>query len=644
MSGRCTATASRFITLIAPLITPLITTLIAALVFSLSLPGAALAQDDSSGAPPSWADASPAPRHRSEADWLVDVGWQTAEELFTPLAARDYAIGDREQFIPLGTLSGASTPFVLRHRSAHAYFWFEPRLRVDQSDLREAADFFEEHIWRVNEAFYGGADLSGLTGDGQVHILHQRTLWSDVMGAFSPDDQCPRQLCPESNQRAVLYISQDLAPLGTQDYLTTLAHEHQHMMQYAVDGNEARWLNEGLSQLAEHLNGFSPDIIAGNSMVEFLDDPDLALADWSFAPSHVGRHYGASYLFLLYLYEHYGPEFTRTLARADGDGLIAVESLLRASGVPGGVDAVFADWIVANLLDDASVAEGQYVYRTLDLPATITPRPMTDGEARVTATDLIQQYGADYLLLDTPGRYRLSFQGSQTAPLLDTAPASADWMWWSNSFDSSATRLTGEFDLSALSRTTLEFSAWWDIEEGYDWFHVLVSDDGGQRWEVVGGALALSGGDAKAPGAYYSGYSTRWRREAIDLSAYAGQKVLIRFEYLTDASENLSGVALDDFAIRDLGYRDDVEHAQSIWRAEGFLRVPRALPQRWTVALIQERRDGRIGVRRMPIDAYAAGSMEFTVTANRPLTVAIGAMAAFSKAPATYDLIVERLD
>lgn len=216
-------------------------------------------------------------------------------------------------------------------------------------------------------------------------------------------------------------------------------------------------------------------------------------------------------------------------------------------------------------------------------------------------------------------------------------------MWWSNAYNSSAARLTGAFDLTGLERATLEFSAWWDVEDEYDWFQVLVSDSEGARWAILGGDRALAD-SSKAPGAYYSGYSGQWQREAIDLSAYTGRQVLIRFEYLTDSSENLPGVALDDIAIRELGYFDDVEDGHTVWHPEGFLRVPRAVPQNWTVALVQPQPDGTIAVEHMPIDARAAGSAEVTVAPGRPLTVVVGAMAAFSEALAMYELRAERLD
>ena len=70
----------------------------------------------------------------------------------------------------------------------------------------------------------------------------------------------------------------------------------------------------------------------------------------------------------------------------------------------------------------------------------------------------------------------------------------------------------------------------------------------------------------------YTGKSDDWVEESIDLTAYAGRKVLVRFEYVTDDAVYVDGILIDDLAIRELGFADDVEQEQG-WRAEGFVRT-----------------------------------------------------------------------
>lgn len=614
---------------------------VVATAIPLAAPRAAGAQGPHA-APLTWDDAPIVPRHRSEADWLFDVGWNTYADVYGPFRTHEYEVGEEEWFVPLGSVRTEPDAFVLRYRTEHAYFWFQRGIRVDMAELEAAAAFLEERIWPMNEALYGDASLAGIDGDRRLHIVNQIHIDNSLMGAFNPEDQCPQFLCPDSNQREIIYINLDIAPVNSEDYLGTLAHEHQHMLRYHADGNERRWLDEGLSQLAEHLNGFDPMIIAGHSMSEFLQDPDHHLNGWSNRGYDVARYYGASYLFLVYLFERFGTDFIQALTLSPYDGLAAVHHTLALGGTGLTVDDVFADWIVTNYLDDPYVADGRYQYMTLDLPVLLRPQRLYLTQANTYYTDLVNQYGADYLALSDPGTYRLSFYGGNVVPLLHTDPASGNWVWWSYNSPDSASRLSAAFDLTGLSTATLAFRAWWDIEPHYDWFQVLASADEGRSWQVIGGPHAATEG-LRAPGPYYGGQSAGWVDEQIDLGAYAGGTVWLRFEYLTDSTDTLPGVVLDDIRIPELGYEDDVEQADSVWRAEGFVRTTALVAQHWTVAAITHPAAGDPVVESLALDAYNSGEMVLTVPAGGRVTLAVGAMAPFTEERAGYRLTIEPL-
>lgn len=585
----------------------------------------------------SWNDAPLVPRHRSQADWLVDVGWKTYDEVFGPFPTHEYQIDEEEQFIPLGYYQESSKAFLLRYRTEHAYFWFERSTPVDPAAMEATGRFFEEHIWPLNTAIYGEAWNPGIDGDSRLHIINQESIEPGVMGAFNPQDQCPRSLCPTSNQREIIYISLDFAPLNSQEYLTTLAHEHQHLIQHHVDGNESRWLNEGLSQLAEHLNGFHPQYIGGENVVSFLRTPDHPLNGWAENDYELARFYGGGYLFLVYLYERFGLDFVRELASTDYDGLAAVQYSLEATGQNLSVDDVFADWILANYLDDPYAGSGLYYYQSLDLPAQIRPEELEISDQPYTST--VNPYGAHYLSLEEPGTYDINFDGSDDTNLIDTKPRSKDWMWWSYNSESGAARLTGAFDLTELTTATLKFSLWWNTEEESDWLQILVSGNGGQDWAIVAGDSAKSGNGPEAPGAHYTGVSPNWVDERIDLSAYVGGPVLIRFEYLTDFAITTEGVALDDVGIEELGGIDDTEiDGGSVWNPEGFMRIPDTVQQKWTVAFVQDNKPA--AVEHLALDGMNTGRATITVPENGHVTLVIGAMVPFTSSKAHYKLTI----
>jgi immune inhibitor A len=615
--------------------------LVSIVIAPLAQPFSTRAQEGKLSDSLSWADAPLSLNHRSEADWLVEAGWKTPAEVFGPFPTHEYQVGDLEQFVPLGSFNNAPETFVMVYRSEHAYFWFERSVHPDEAALEKTARFFEDHIWPLNTSIYGRQWKPGIDGDNRLHIVSQTIIGAGIMGAFNPEDLCPRFLCPTSNQREIIYISLDAAPLGSDLYLTTLAHEHQHLIQYYVDGNEDRWFNEGLSQLAEHLNGFQPGLIGDYSVLDFFAAPDHHLNGWTSNLYDMSSYYGASYLFMVYLYERFGLDFIRAMASSDYDGLASVQATLTAMKLTQSVDDVFGDWIVANALDDPYAGDGRYYYRTLDLPGPVAALDLPGSASHYGHVDSVNQYGADYLDFSTPGTYTFSFDGSDQAYITGTRPHSQDWMWWSYNEDNSATRLTAPFDLRGLTTATLAFSAWWSTEPDRDWLQVLVSDDGGHTWAVVGGDHAATH-NQDAPGPSYSGQSMTWIDERVDLSAYAGKQVLVRFEYLTDGSDTRVGVVLDDLGILESGPLDDVESPRSIWQADGFLRISDKVAQNWSVTLVVRDADGHHTVLPVTLDLFNTGRVTFTVPTGGRATLVIGAMAPFTAYLADYKISVQR--
>jgi hypothetical protein len=598
---------------------------------------AAHAQDNSQAEALTWSAAPLAPRAWGPGDWLAR---RVALEEGGVAGPRDYQVGDLAAFIPLGSRDRQPRAFTLAYRSRHAYFWVERGLLPDGATLQQAARFFDERIWPLNTRIYGGGWEAGRASAARLHVVSQRSIGPGILGAFNPNDLCPRATCPASNEREIIYISHDTAPLGSTEFLTTLAHEHQHLIQFYVDGNERRWLNEGLSQLAEHLNGFDPGAIGTANVSRFLAAPDHYLSGWLFDDRDVARNYGAAYLFLVYLYEQFGLDFVTAVASSELDGLASIQAALEERGAGLDVDAVFADWMLANLLDDPYVGDGRYYYRTLDLPDAIALQPLSVPPQGIVHRDQLNQYGADYLLLDGPATYQISFDGADETTVLGVGPPSGEWMWWSNDLNSSAVSLSAAFDLSGLHTATLAFSARWDIEPRGDWFQVLVSDDGGRTWQAVSGPAA--GSHPQAAGPSYSGQSGSWVEQRVNLSDFAGRQVLVRFEYVTDGGRTLSGVALDDLGIVELGDLDDVEHPSSVWMADGFLRIRDRVAQGWSLAVVVQAAGQPATVATVPLDALNTGRATVTVPDGATATIAVGAMAPFTAHPASYKLSVAR--
>jgi hypothetical protein len=184
---------------------------------------------------------------------------------------------------------------------------------------------------------------------------------------------------------------------------------------------------------------------------------------------------------------------------------------------------------------------------------------------------------------------------------------SGRYQWYSNRGDNIDVTLTREFDLSNLSEATLQFWTWYDLETDWDYAYVTISTDEGKTWDILPATSTTNTnpvGQAYGPG--FTGMSG-WTQETVELSPYVGQKVLLRFEYITDDAVNLPGFAVDDIAIPQLEYIDDVEQGDGGWIARGFIRTDNLLPQQFTGQIIEFVVDGSLNIAPLALDEANTG-------------------------------------
>jgi immune inhibitor A len=431
---------------------------------------------------------------------------------------------------------------------------------------------------------------------------------------------------------------------GSDSYDFTLAHEFQHMIHWNQDRNEEAWLNEGLSVLAVALNG------APNSgyIRPFLRQPDTQLTTWAVGGEDPSPHYGAGYLFATYFLDHFGAETLKSVVRSELNGRASFDAVLAQSGSATRFDDVFADWVVANYLDDKALEAGRYGYRDLMLDdLTVASR---HEQYPATITDTVHQYGADYIVLagDAPRPLTIHFAGQTETHLAELSPHGGRWTWWSNRGDQVDCTLTRAFDLRGVQTATLSAWMWYDIEESWDYAYIAVSTDGGQKWDILEGpATRRDNPNGNSLGPAYTGVSgggkaPAWAEERIDLSRYAGRQILLRFELVTDDAVNLAGLFLDDISIPEIGYRDDMEAGQGGWVGAGFVRNDNRLPQRYLVQVIQYEA-GRPVIKRMELDGEQRGEMEIAGLGPElgQAVVVVSALAPHTTEPAQYEVVVE---
>jgi hypothetical protein len=301
---------------------------------------------------------------------------------------------------------------------------------------------------------------------------------------------------------------------------------------------------------------------------------------------------------MAYFLDRFGEDATKALVADPANGLSSIDRVLAdlgtqdpLNGQPIKADDFFIDWLITNYLQNEDVSDGRYTYHNYpaapDFEATneITDCPLN------SSTNQVYQYGVNALRIDCQGDYVFHFEGSTEVGILPEDPHSESHAFFSNRGDESNMTLTREFDFSADSGPlTLSYWTWYDLEQDFDYLYLTASTDG-ENWQIL---TTPSGTPEDPSGNSYgwgyngkSGQGPEWIREEVDISQYAGQKVLLRFEYVTDTAVNAEGFWVDDISVKETGYLTDFELDDGGWQANGFVRIQNSLPQTFRLAVIK---------------------------------------------------------
>lgn len=563
-----------------------------------------------------------------------------------------YETGDIETFWVHNSDAKHNVEIVaeLIHQSDVANVWVEVDQSYDGQRIRRAIDRFSKVTYPALVSLFGSESNPGIDGDSRLHVLHTAQMGSGVAGYFYSSDKYTTAVNPFSNEKEIFFIN--LGWLNRlRDYTiyeTVLAHEFQHMIHWNQDRGEDLWLNEGLSEYAQEVAGYDPDT---NFAHIFLGDPDLPLKTWDPNPGANAPHYGASYLFVAYLAQRFGDDFLRVLVAEQRNGATGIDHALATHGADTTFDALFADWVVANWVDDPDALgdEGRYGYRRIDLMAARPAATHAGIPVTKTMADVFN-YGADYIAISARGDGIVYFQGATEARLAAIEPTESALMWWSNRGDDANPRLTRQFDLSALEASapvTMTVDSWWNIEETYDYGYVKVSRNG-EDWSILPGQRTSTDnptGNALGPG--YTGRSgdggaPDWVQEVYDLRDFAGGPLWVQFSYVTDDAVNTEGWFVDNVTIPALGFADSFDGDVAGWQSEGWVLTDNRLPQRWLLQLMEFEGDRLTSVTRVPVAEDGSAAVEIAgLGGRRHAVIAVSGLTRVTTEPAAYRYWIE---
>jgi immune inhibitor A len=311
---------------------------------------------------------------------------------------------------------------------------------------------------------------------------------------------------------------------------------------------------------------------------------------------------------------------------------------------------VYADWVVANFLNDNSIAQGQYSYNGYTEKVPTPTDSIIDCPTGLLSI-YVHQFGTRYIELACRGNVTIDFNGSEHVSLVLTLPHSGRYTMWSSREDDSDTTLTREFDLRSVKSPFLNYWVWWKIESDFDYAYVEVSIDDGRTWKII---PTPSGTDANPVGSNlgwgYTGCSgggetgkncsAQWVNEEVDLSAYAGQIIQVRFEYITDAVLSYASMMLDDITVPELNYTCSFEQDSCDWESNGFARGDNVLPQMFIVQLIYQS-GSQTTVERLPLDPKSQGSRSLNLKDQDVAILVVSGKTPFTTEEASFNLEIK---
>ena len=572
-----------------------------------------------------------------------------------PAPASPLQVGDQQKFWVQNTDTSAhfQVSATLRYITPHSYFWIADGIDASDKDIASLMNTFESKIYPTDREFFGSEWTPGVDGDPHIYVLYARGIGATTAGYYSASDEYNPLVYSYSNGHEMFIFSADAGELTDEYTYSVLAHEFQHMIHWNLDRNESTWMNEGFSEVATLLNGYT----VGGVELSYARNPDLPLTDWTSLtnnPAVTSAHYGESFLFLTYFLDRFGDQATRAVVQDQENSLTSLDDVLqklnvvdKQTGQQITADDVVLDWMAALYLQNPSIGDGRYAYHNYASAPRVSATETISHCPTSLESSSVNQYGADYVAMTCSGDHTLSFVGSTQASLIPPQPHSGKYAFWSNKGDESDMSLTHDFDLSSVTGpVSISYWTWYDIEKGYDYLYLEASTDG-QHWDILR-APSCSGNDLSG-NAYGCGYTGRsgggdetsaWIHETADLTQYAGQKIQLRFEYITDEALNGEGLLLDDVSLPAVNYSSDFETDDGGWTADGFARIQNSLPQTFRLELIMKSQNGTT-VQYVPVTADETADIPLSLKQGDSAILIMTGTQRFTRLAAAYTIQVK---
>ena len=518
--------------------------------------------------------------------------------------------------------------------------------RISTTQLQYLLDEFDSNIYPTVTSIYGEPLERGDEGQKVwvlIHNIRDESYYEDfeyyVAGYFSSSEDA-------TNNKNMFHLdSYDwenrVGPDGERPYLYegTFAHEFEHLVHFDQDPDEPSWVDEGLADLAAFLCGYGHS--SGHIAYYFMRHFFTPLTFWGSGL----EDYGASYLFQLYLFDHFGGiDFISDLVQEQANGIEGIENTLDAHGY-GWIDfdEIFDRWTIANYIDEKPKNKwhrvSKYGYKSLDVGSEDTwgytieyfivddnnyfnglfddagwgPDmwifPIYEAPFEVTEDDwpfyfygYPMPYTAQYYRFTNEKLSKVTFDGADTSDIL---PYSGDYEWYSGVGAWAWRSFYQSFHIPDTG-ANLNFKTFYDIEGDWDYGYVEVFN--GTDWFTLyaDGTVDYLGNpqmsencpDEREPMTYeaagrwhgFTGNSGGWVDVSMDLSFFAGQDIDLYFTTWQDGAFTLVMMYVDDISIPELDFYDYVDYAdagEASWTTTGWEITNGIYPNGWSMNVIK---------------------------------------------------------
>ncbi len=317
-----------------------------------------------------------------EAQWLADnVAKETRDEFILRNSdgmnayadSKPPAVGDVEIFNTVNVTTGKRERVraQLKKIGKYCYVFLQEGKKVVPDAINRIASEFDTKIYPNTRSMFGSEWSPGIDGDPRItlFLLDIQDGYNPAQGRrgytagyFYPGDCYNRAKKPESNEREMLYL--DIYPSipGSQEFMSVVAHEFQHMIHWNNDPKEFTWVNESLSQLSQFLCGYGhpPQLNA------FIRNPHNNLAAW--ANDDMLANYGQVYLWAYYISiriastDERRRAFVRRMVAQTSQGFSGLNAAIEKQGIKNNVRNLFRSFCLANYLNDDRIERGAYGY------------------------------------------------------------------------------------------------------------------------------------------------------------------------------------------------------------------------------------------------------------------------------------------